>query len=534
MPNQQESKIIIDGNTFLGIELGSTRIKAVLTDGKGQVLASGGYDWENKLENGFWTYDLDGIWTGLQGCYSRLAQDVENRYGVKLETPGGIGISGMMHGYMPFDKEGKLLTPFRTWRNTTTAEAAERLTNAFAFNIPQRWSVAHLYQAMLDKEPHISAVAYVATLAGYIHFMLTGQRVAGIGEASGMFPIDSTKGDYDADMLRKFDCLAAGAEGSGLKLPLAEILPKVLIAGEQAGVLTAEGAKLLDPTGRLKPGIPFCPPEGDAGTGMVATNAISARTGNVSAGTSVFLMAVLEKPLRNLHMEIDMVTTPTGRPAAMVHCNTCTSEIDAWVKIFGEFLSAAGFALPKPDLYNVLYDSAMEADPDCGGLLAYNYHAGEPITGFETGAPLFVRRPNAAFTLKNFIRSQLSSVVATLRLGMDILKDEGVALDRLMGHGGFFKSASVGQRIMSSALAMPVSVMSTAGEGGPWGMALLAAYCKNKTEDESLDEFLEKNIFCSAPGRTIMAEKADIEGFEAFLTRYKKGLPILRAAVENI
>jgi sugar (pentulose or hexulose) kinase len=534
MSNQSESKLVT-ADTFLGIELGSTRIKAVLTDGRGQVLATGSHDWENKLENGFWTYSLKSIWAGLRDCYGKLAQDAESRYGVKLETPGAIGISAMMHGYMPFDKDGKLLTPFRTWRNTTTAVAAERLTNAFAFNVPQRWSVAHLYQAMLDKEPHIGEVAYVATLAGYIHFMLTGQRVVGIGEASGMFPVDSAKGDFDADMLRKFDALAA-QELSGLNLPLSEILPKVLLAGEQAGVLTAEGAALLDPTSRLKPGILFCPPEGDAGTGMVATNAISARTGNVSAGTSVFLMAVLEKPLRDLHTEIDMVTTPTGRPVAMVHCNTCTSEIDAWVKIFGELLNTAGFAVSKPDLYDLLYDAAMDADPDCGGLLTYNYHAGEPITGFETGAPLFVRRPNAAFNLKNFVRSQLYSVVATLRLGMDILKEEGVALDRLMGHGGFFKSACVAQRVMSSALGMPVSVMSTAGEGGPWGMALLAAYRKNKnkSEDESLDAFLEKNIFCSAPGQTLMAEQADIDGFEAFLSQYKKGLPILRAAVENL
>jgi sugar (pentulose or hexulose) kinase len=531
MLNQTNNNPISAGDTYLGIEFGSTRIKAVLVDKAGNVLATGAYDWENRLENGFWTYSLDNIHTGLEGCYSRLTADVESRYGLKLETIGGIGISGMMHGFMPFDKSGKLLTPFRTWRNTTTAKAAEELTNAFSFNIPQRWSIAHLYQAMLDSEAYIGEIAYVTTLAVYIHYILTGERVAGVGEASGMFPIDSEKCDYDASMLQKFDSLATG---KGLKLPLSEILPKVLIAGERAGTLTAEGAKLLDPTGTLKPGILFCPPEGDAGTGMVATDSIAARTGNVSAGTSIFLMAVLEKPLGKLHTEIDIVTTPTGKPVAMVHCNTCTTEIDAWIRVFGELLTAAGVKISKPDLYDLVYNAAMEAAADCGGLVSYNYHAGEPITGFESGAPLFVRRPNSEFTLKNFIRSQLNSVVATLRIGMDILGEEGVALDRLMGHGGFFKSAYVGQTIMSSALGMPVSVMSTAGEGGPWGMALLATFTGNKAENESLEDFLEKNIFSSAPVETVMADKADIDGYETFLEQYKKGLPILRAAVENL
>ncbi|MDR0992939.1 MAG: ATPase [Ruminococcus sp.] len=531
MSDQTNIKLITDGDTYLGIEFGSTRIKAVLTDKAGNVLATGAYDWENSLENGFWTYSLDSIHTGLRGCYSRLAADAENRYGIKLETIGGIGISGMMHGFMPFDKNGKLLTPFRTWRNTTTAAAAEKLTSAFSFNIPQRWSIAHLYQAMLDNEAYIAEISYVTTLAVYIHYMLTGERVAGIGEASGMFPIDSEKLDYDAIMLDKFDSLAAG---KGLGLPISEILPKVLIAGEKAGFLTEDGAKLLDPTGTLGPGIPFCPPEGDAGTGMVATDSIAAKTGNVSAGTSIFLMAVLEKPLTKLHTEIDIVTTPTGKPVAMVHCNTCTTEIDAWIRVFGELLTAAGVTIKKPDLYDLVYNAAMEAESDCGGLLAYNYHAGEPITGFESGVPIFARRPNAEFTLKNFIRAQLNSVVATLRIGMDILSEEGVALDRLMGHGGFFKSAYVGQRVMSSALGMPVSVMSTAGEGGPWGMALLAAYAENKTADESLEAFLEKNIFGSAPAKTVMADKADTDGYETFLEQYKKGLPVLRAAVENL
>jgi sugar (pentulose or hexulose) kinase len=531
MSDQINKKLITDGDTYLGIEFGSTRIKAVLTDKAGNVLATGAHDWENKLQNGFWTYSSEEIHTGLRDCYRRLKEDVESRYGTRLETIGGIGISGMMHGFMPFSEDGKLLTPFRTWRNTTTAEAAEKLTNAFSFNIPQRWSVAHLYQAMLDNEPYIAEISYVTTLAVYIHYMLTGERAAGIGEASGMFPVDSETCDYDALMLKKFDSLA---EGKGLSLPLSEILPKVLVAGEKAGFLTEEGAKLLDPTGTLKPGIPFCPPEGDAGTGMVATNSIAARTGNVSAGTSIFLMAVLERTLSKLHTEIDIVTTPTGKPVAMVHCNTCTTEIDAWIRVFGELLTAAGLKISKPDLYDLVYNAAMEAEPDCGGLLAYNYHAGEPITGFESGVPLFARRTNADFTLKNFMRSQLNSVVATLRIGMDILGKEGVALDRLMGHGGFFKSAYVGQRIMSSALGMPVSVMNTAGEGGPWGMALLAAYSKNKTADESLEQFLENNVFGSVPAKTVMADKSDIDGYETFLEQYKKGLPVLRAAIENI
>jgi sugar (pentulose or hexulose) kinase len=526
-----QTNIITSGDTYLGIEFGSTRIKAVLTDKAGNVLATGAYDWENSFENGFWTYSLDNIHAGLRESYSRLAKDAESRYGLKLENIGGIGISGMMHGFMPFDKNGELLTPFRTWRNTTTAAAAEELTNAFSFNIPQRWSAAHLYQAMLDNEPYVGEIAYVTTLAVYIHYILTGNRVAGIGEASGMFPIDPVKCRYDNEKLTKFDSLA---EGKGLCLPLSEILPKVLIAGEKAGFLTEEGAKLLDPTGMLKPGIPFCPPEGDAGTGMVATNSIAAKTGNVSAGTSIFLMAVLEKSLDKLHTEIDIVTTPTGKPVAMVHCNTCTTEIDAWIRVFGELLTAAGTKISKPDLYDLVYNAAMEADADCGGLLSYNYHAGEPITEFETGAPLFVRRPNSKFTLENFMRSQLNSVVATLRIGMDILGEEGVALDRLMGHGGFFKSAYVGQKIMSSALGMPVSVMSTAGEGGPWGMALLAAFAQNKSEGESLEEFLEKNVFSSAPLTTVMAEKSDIDGYETFLEQYKKGLPILRAATDNL
>jgi sugar (pentulose or hexulose) kinase len=522
---------ITDGDTYLGIEFGSTRIKAVLVDKSGNVLATGAYDWENRFENGFWTYSSDDIHTGLRECYKSLANDVSDKYGVSLEKIGGIGISGMMHGFMPFDESGKLLTPFRTWRNTTTALAAEKLTKAFSFNIPQRWSIAHLYQAMLDNEAYIGEIAYVTTLAVYIHYILTGERVAGVGEASGMFPIDSEKCDYDTEMLKKFDALAAG---KGLKLPLSDILPKVLTAGERAGALTADGAKLLDPTGTLKPGIPFCPPEGDAGTGMVATDSIAARTGNVSAGTSIFLMAVLEKSLSKLHTEIDIVTTPTGKPVAMVHCNTCTTEIDAWIRVFGELLKAAGAGISKPALYDLVYNAAMEAEADCGGLISYNYHAGEPITGFESGAPTFARRPNAEFSLKSFMRSQLSSVVATLRIGMDILGEEGVALDRLMGHGGFFKSAYVGQTIMSSALGMPVSVMSTAGEGGPWGMAVLAAYAGCKTAGQKLEQFLDENIFGSAPMETVMAEKADIDGYEIFLEQYKKGLPILRAAVENL
>lgn len=517
--------------TYLGIEFGSTRIKAVLTDDLGTEVASGSHDWKNRLANGVWTYSLEDIWQGLQKCYKTLSEDVKEKYGVPLRTVAAIGISGMMHGYMPFDAGGTLLTSFRTWRNTITSEAAEKLTSFFEFNIPQRWSIAHLYQAMLNGEAHVKDIHYMCTLAGYVHWKLTGEKVLGVGDASGMFPIDSSKNDYDAGMEEIFDALAAKG---GYAWSLRQIMPRVLTAGEPAGVLTPEGAALLDPSGELEPGVPFCPAEGDAGTGMVATNSVASGTGNVSAGTSVFAMAVLDKPLSRVYPEIDMVTTPTGAPVAMVHCNTCTTELDAWIDVFGEALESLGIKEDKGALYSALFNKALEGDKDCGGLLIYNYHAGEPITGFERGCPLFVRGSDSIFSLSNFMRAQLYSSLATLRLGMDILSDkEQVTLDRMLGHGGFFKVPAVGQSVMAAALGVPITVMETAGEGGPWGMATLASYMKNKAVGESLEAYLSERVFASAFSITTKPEKETAEGFARFMERYVKGLSIERSAIEN-
>ncbi len=521
---------ILHGQTALGIELGSTRIKAVLIDHDGAVIASGAHDWENRLENGLWTYALDDIHTGLQGCYRDLTVDVHRRYGVSLETVGAIGISAMMHGYLPFDADGALLVPFRTWRNTTTGEAAAQLTQRFDFNIPLRWSIAHLYQAMLDGEPHVKDIAYLTTLSGYIHWRLTGQKVLGVGDASGMFPIDSTTHDFDKAMCDSFNTLVAD---KAYPWTLAQIFPQVLCAGEAAGSLTAQGAALLDPSGSLRAGIPFCPPEGDAGTGMVATNAVAPKTGNVSAGTSIFAMVVLEKKLTQLHPEIDMVTTPSGAPVAMAHCNTCTSEVNAWVSLFREVADTFGCPVDTGSAFTALFNKALEEDPDCGGLLTYNYHAGEPVTGIEQGRPLFARTPDAAFTLSNFMRAQLYSSVATLKLGMDILfEQEHVVLDKLLGHGGFFKTPTVGQTVMAAALGVPVSVMETAGEGGPWGMAVLAAYMHNAAATATLDAYLADTIFVGAPALTVTPDKATADGFAAFMARYERGLAIERTAAD--
>lgn len=515
---------------YLGIELGSTRIKAVLTDEGGAVLASGSHEWENRLENGIWTYSMDDVHSGLQSCYTSLSDDVKKRYGTELKTVSAMGISGMMHGYMPLDKDGKLLTAFRTWRNTTTGEAAEKLTKLLNFNIPLRWSIAHVYQAMLDGEAHVKDIDLLTTLCGYVHLKLTGEKVLGIGEASGMFPVDSNIKNYDADMVKKFDALVSEA---GYPWRFEQIMPRVLPAGEFAGKLTAEGAAFLDPTGTLEPGIPLCPPEGDAGTGMVATNSIAVRTGNVSAGTSIFAMAVLEKPLSRVYPEIDMVTTPAGAPVAMVHCNTCTSELNAWVGMFREVAESLGLTADIGDIYTAMFNKALEEDADCGGLLVYNYHAGEPITDVEQGRPLFARNPDSRFTLSNFMRAQLYSSLATLKLGMDILSEkEKVTLGSLLGHGGFFKTKDVGQRVMAAALGVPVTVMETAGEGGPWGMAVLASYMSDKAEGESLEDYLSNKIFAAAPIHTIEPDKEMALGFGKFMERYVKGLPIERAAVE--
>ncbi len=523
---------IENGRTALGIEFGSTRIKAVLVGADHTPLASGSHEWENRYENGVWTYSLDDVWTGLQACFRDLRATVQAQYNVSLRTVGAIGFSGMMHGYMPFDQDGALLVPFRTWRNTITGQAAAQLTELFQFNIPQRWSIAHLWQAILNKEAHVKDIRHLTTLAGYVHWKLTGQQVMGIGEASGMFPVDSTTNDYDAHKIEQFNALLAE---KNIPWRLPDILPKVLVAGEAAGALTAEGARLLDPSGELQPGIPFCPPEGDAGTGMVATNSVAERTGNVSAGTSVFAMIVLEKALSQLYPEIDMVTTPTGKPVAMVHSNNCTSDLNAWIDLIQEAVAALGVSVSEAQLYETLYKQALAGDADGGGLLAYNYVSGEHITHMEEGRPLFVRTPNSRFTLANFMRTHLFASVGALRIGLNILFErEQVQIDQIFGHGGFFKTKEVGQRIMAAAMNVPVSVMETAGEGGAWGIALLAAYMLNRGAGETLENYLAEKVFAGQKALTLAPAARDVEGFAAFMVRYQRGLIIERAAVDGL
>lgn len=521
--------IITNAETSLGIEFGSTRIKSVLIDLNGNPLASGSFDWENSYKNGVWTYSLDEVFEGLRASFAALKRNVLEKYDVTLTTAGSMGISGMMHGYLAFDKGGNQLAEFRTWRNTITAEAAEKLSALFDFNIPQRWSIAHLYQAILNGEEHVARIDFIATLAAYVHYRLTGKRVIGVGEASGMFPIDSSVNDYDKIMLEKFDSCTAP---NGFAWKIADILPKVMSAGENAGVLTAEGAALLDPTGEFLPGVPLCPPEGDAGTGMVATNSVAVRTGNVSAGTSIFLMAVLEKPLSKLYPEIDMVTTPSGKPVAMVHCNNCSGEIDAWAGLFTAMCKSLGMDISIYKVLDKMFEAALSGDKDCGGLVAFNYLSGEVITGLDAGKPLFLRGPDAKFDLPNFARAQLCSAAATLSIGMEILSAEQVKIDRLLGHGGYFKAPLAGQKIMSAALEVPVSVMKTAGEGGPWGIALLASYMKNKSENEALEDYLNTKIFSDEDAFEVKPDPEDIAGFKKFLDNYKKSLPAEKAAVE--
>ena len=523
---------IESGKAVLGIEFGSTRIKAVLINENNEPIASGAHDWENRLENNIWTYTLEDIWTGLQDSYQKMAQDAKEKYGATITKLGAVGFSAMMHGYMAFDEEDQLLVPFRTWRNTMTQQASDELTELFQFNIPQRWSIAHLYQAILNGEEHVSKIKFQTTLAGYIHWKLSGRKVMGIGEASGMFPIDMNTGNYNARMIQQFDEKIADR---GFDWKLEEILPEVLTAGEGAGFLTEEGAKLLDVTGNLQAGVPVCPPEGDAGTGMTATNSIAKRTGNVSAGTSVFAMVVLEKELSKVYKEIDMVTTPTGNLVAMVHCNNCTSDLNAWVSLFKEFAEAFGVEVDMNKLFGTLYNKALEGDADCGGLLAYNYFSGEHITGFEEGRPMFVRMPESKFNLANFMRVHLFTALGALKTGLDILlKDEGVKLDKILGHGGLFKTKGVGQKIMAGAVGVPVSVMETAGEGGAWGIALLASYMINKEENETLDDYLNNKVFAGNAGTEMNPDSADVEGFDTFIKRYKNGLPIERAAVDYL
>ena len=516
--------------TALGLELGSTKIKGVLLDENHEIIASGSFDWENKLVNGIWTYSMDEIHTGIQTCYKRLAEDFAEKFSAPLTTVGAIGISGMMHGYLPFDASGELLTPFRTWRNTITGEAAEKLTALFGFNIPQRWSIAHLYQAMLNGEEHLPRLSHLTTLAGYIHKKLPGCGVLGVGEASGMIPIDSEKMWYDEKMAAQFDGLIADM---GYSWKLLDILPGVLTAGEEAGVLTEEGAAFLDPTGTLKPGIPFAPPEGAAGTGMAATNSVKVYTGNVSAGTSDFAMVVVDHQ-PGVHRELDMVTTPDGLPVAMVHCNNCTSDINAWAGLFADFLRAAGLNLPESELYRVLFRAALDGEPDCGGLLSYNYFSGEGITDVNEGRPIFLHQPDSKMNLGNFMRTHLLSALATLKIGLDILtQEEKIRIDKLYGHGGFFKVPEAGQRMLSAAAGVPVSVMQTAGSGGPYGMALLAAYRLNREPGEALPDYLEKKVFANAESTTLLADEKDIEGFNTFLARYRKAFPVELAAIEN-
>ena len=525
-------KAIESGKTALGIELGSTRIKAVLIGEDHAPIASGSHEWENRYENGVWTYSLEDVWSGLQESYRNLSNELSEKYGILLRTPGAIGFSAMMHGYMAFDQDGNLLVPFRTWRNTMTGQASEKLTDLFQFSIPQRWSIAHLYQAVLNKEPHVKEIRYLTTLAGYVHWKLTGRQVLGVGEASGMFPIDSRTNQFDAHKIEQFnECLKA----ENLPWKLEDILPGVLVAGDAAGALTGEGAKLLDPTAQLQAGIPLCPPEGDAGTGMVATNSVAERTGNVSAGTSVFAMIVLENDLSKLYPEIDMVTTPTGKPVAMVHSNNCTSDLNAWVDLFQEFTRVLGVDISESRLYEMLYNQGLLGDVDGGGLLAYNYVSGEHITHLEEGRPLFVRTPESRFNLPNFMRVHLFSAVGALKIGMDILfEQEQVKIDQLLGHGGFFKTKDVGQKIMASAMNVPVSVMETAGEGGAWGIALLASFMLHKSENESLEAYLAGRVFAGENGTTIAPDPVDVDGFTAFMERYKRGLVIERTAVDGL
>ena len=525
-------RMIIDGKTALGIELGSTRIKGVLIDFKGQVLAVGIHDWENSLVDNIWTYSLEAIHTGLRKCYSSLREDVERKYGVTLQNIGAIGVSAMMHGYMALDKDGKQIAPFQTWRNTNTQNAADELTELFNFNIPLRWTAAHLYQRILDREEHVAELDYVSTLSAYIHWKLTGKRVIGIGDAAGMFPIDSEIHDYDAEMVKKFDALI---EPYGYSWKMRDIFPKVLVAGEEAGVLTEEGAAFLDETGILSAGIPLCPPEGDAGTGMTATNSVAPRTGNVSAGTSTFAMIVLEKQLSKVYREIDMVTTPTGFPCAMSHANNGTSDLNAWVALFGEFAELMGKKVETGELFEKLYTNALKGDSDCGGLLAYGYYSGENITMLNEGRLAFLRTAESKFNLANLMKVHLYTSLGAVKLGMDILmKDEKVKVDRIMGHGGFFKTKGVGQRYLAAAVNAPVTVMDTASEGGAWGIALLSAYMIDQKEGEKLEDYLEKRIFGELSGDTVIPYAEDVEGFQTFMERYKAGLAIEKTAIETM
>ena len=529
--NMTAKETIQQGKAILGIEFGSTRIKAVLIDEDNKPIAQGSHEWENQLVDGLWTYSIEAIWYGLQDCYADLRKNVLAEYDTEIEELAAIGISAMMHGYMAFNEKQEILVPFRTWRNTNTAKAAAALSELFVYNIPLRWSISHLYEAILDNEEHVAEIDFLTTLAGFIHWQLTGKKVLGIGDASGMLPIDPNTRDYSAAMVEKFNNLIAP---KGFNWTLLDILPKVLLAGENAGFLTAEGAKKLDISGHLKPGIPLCPPEGDAGTGMVATNAVKQRTGNVSAGTSSFSMIVLEKDLSKPYEMIDMVTTPDGSLVAMVHCNNCTSDLNAWVNLFKEYQQLLGVPVDMNEVFGKLYNNALTGDADCGGLIAYNYISGEPVTGLAEGRPMFVRSANDKFTLANFMRANLYASVGVLKIGNDILfNEEHIKVDRITGHGGLFKTKGVGQRVLAAAINSPISVMETAGEGGAWGIALLASYLINNAEGSTLAHWLESNVFAGNTGVEIAPTAEDVAGFNKWIENYKRGLAIEQAAVEN-
>ena len=518
------------GKAILGIEFGSTRIKAVLIDQENKPIAQGSHTWENQLENGLWTYSIEAIWNGVQDCYADLRANVKKQYDIEIETLAAIGVSAMMHGYMAFNDQEEILVPFRTWRNTNTGKAAAELSELFVYNIPLRWSISHLYQAILNKEEHVKDIKYLTTLAGYVHWQITGEKVLGIGDASGMLPIDPATKNYSAEMIDKFNKLVTPY---GYSWTLTDILPKVLLAGENAGCLTAEGAKKLDVSGHLKPGIPVCPPEGDAGTGMVATNAVKQRTGNVSAGTSSFSMIVLEKELSKPYEMIDMVTTPDGSLVAMVHCNNCTSDLNAWVNLFKEYQELMGMPVDMDEIFGKLYNNALTGDADCGGLIAYNYFSGEPVTGLAEGRPLFIRTANDKFNLANFMRAHLYASVGVLKIGNDILfNEEKIKVDRITGHGGLFKTKGVGQRVLAAAINSPISVMETAGEGGAWGIALLGSYLVNNDKHLSLADFLDEKVFAGNAGVEVSPTAEDVAGFNAYIETYKACLPVEEAAVK--
>ena len=522
---------IQQGKAILGIEFGSTRIKAVLIDGENKPIAQGSHEWENQLVDGLWTYSIDAIWNGLQDCYAQLRKDVKSQYDCEIESLAAIGFSAMMHGYMAFNKQQEILVPFRTWRNTNTAKAAAALSELFVYNIPLRWSISHLYQCILEDNDHVKDIDFITTLAGYIHWQLTGEKVLGVGDASGMLPIDPETRNYSQQMVDKFDALVAP---KGYPWKLIDILPKVLNAGENAGVLTEAGAKKLDPSGTLKAGVPVCPPEGDAGTGMVATNAVKQRTGNVSAGTSSFSMIVLEKDLSKPYEMIDMVTTPDGSLVAMVHCNNCASDLNAWVNLFKEYQQLLGVPVDMNEVFGKLYNNALTGDADCGGLIAYNYISGEPVTGLAEGRPMFVRSANDKFNLANFMRANLYASVGVLKIGNDILfNEEHIKVDRITGHGGLFKTKGVGQRVLAAAINSPISVMETAGEGGAWGIALLASYLVNNANGSTLADWLEQNVFAGNTGVEIAPTAEDVAGFNKWIENYKRGLAIEQAAVDN-